>query len=122
MEPAEITTSHLAPRPVRGGDGITGAEEREEVGPSCDSLISLRQSSAATQQPGCSTTCPVKQPPPTCSVLSDEEGDPDADGCAHVPNGLPDGGQLSEKLTSCPQLGPTPVVETGFADLILFLF
>lgn len=112
MEPAEITPSHIAPGPVRAGDGMAGADERDEV----------RQSSAATQQPGCSSTRPGKQPQPTCSAHSDQDSACDADGFVHVLNGFADGGQLSGKLTSCPALGPARVLETGFADFIIFLF
>lgn len=126
MDPAEIKPSHPAPGPVLGGDGKTGTDEREEVGhscvDSCGSSISFRQLSAATQQPGCTSTCPVKNPQPTCSVHLEQDGGHDADGFVHVRNGLPDGGQLSEKFTSSPALGPHPVLETGFADLILFCF
>lgn len=122
MEPAEITPSHLVPGPVHGGDGMAGVDEQEEIGyssiNSCGSSISLRQSPAATQQPGCSSTRPVKQPQHTCSMHSDQDDGRDADGFVHVLNGFPDEGQLSEKLTFCPPLGPTPMLETGFADLI----
>lgn len=126
MEPAEITPSHLAPGPVHRGDRMAGADEREEVGhscvDSCGSSISLGQSSAAAQQPCCSSTRPVKQPQPTCYVRSDQDGSHDADGFVHVLNGFPDEDQLSGKLKSCSALGATPVLETGCADLILFLF
>lgn len=120
MEPAEIKPSHPAPMPVLGGDRKTGADEREEVGhscaDSCGSSISLRQLSAATQQPGCTPACPVKKPQPTCSVHLEQDGGHDADGFVRVRN------VLSEKFTSSPALGPHPVLETGFADFILFLF
>lgn len=117
MDPAEVTPSHLPPGPVHAGDGMAAVAEREEVGhpcvDSCGSLISFRQSSAAAQQPGCSSTGPGNQPQPTCCAQSDQDDARDADGFVHVLNGFTDGGQLSGRLTSCPALGPTPMLETG---------
>lgn len=120
MEPAETTPSHCP----RGGEGKVGADEREDVGhscaDSCDSSTGLEQSSAATQQLGCSAARPVKQARPACSVHPDQDGGRDADVLVHVLNLFPDGGQMSGKLTSCPVPGPSPTLETGFADSILF--
>lgn len=113
MEPAETTPSHCP----RGGEGKVGADEREDVGhscaDSCDSSTGLEQSSAATQQLGCSSARPGKQARPACSVHPDQDGSRDADVLVHVLNLFPDGGQTSGKLTSCPVPGPSPTLETG---------